>query len=259
MVEVLEEPEVEHAAEADRHVRIAGEVEVDLERVHDGAEPAVETRNRLDLRREDHVHGAGHHVRDQHLLRKADREAAEAGDDVVEVGRAVFDVLGDGRVAHNGARDQLREQAHVEHELERVALDLHGPPSDIHHVGDDLEHIERDANWQGDLRHFHLHAEVVEHRQQVADDEADVLVRYERAEVRAHAHAQQSRREPLSLARSRHPERKEVVEHHQREHDDDGGRFAPGVEQEAEHEQHVRPRLRIRQEIDTKKKRQKHA
>ena len=38
-VEVLEELEAEHLAEPDRHVRVAREVEVDLQRVADDAEP----------------------------------------------------------------------------------------------------------------------------------------------------------------------------------------------------------------------------
>ena len=41
-IEVLEELEPEHAAEAHRHVRVAGEIEVDLERVSQHADPGVQ-------------------------------------------------------------------------------------------------------------------------------------------------------------------------------------------------------------------------
>ena len=44
VVEVLEEAEPEHPAEPDRHVRVAGEVEVDLERVAERAEPGERRR-----------------------------------------------------------------------------------------------------------------------------------------------------------------------------------------------------------------------
>ena len=44
LAEVLREAEAEHPAEPDRHVRVAGEVEVDLQRVADDPEPGVAGR-----------------------------------------------------------------------------------------------------------------------------------------------------------------------------------------------------------------------
>src|SRR6266850_8256669 len=51
--EVLGEPKPEHPAEADRHVRVAGEIEIDLQRVADEAEPRVRGRQFAERHAED--------------------------------------------------------------------------------------------------------------------------------------------------------------------------------------------------------------
>src|SRR5262245_6500339 len=55
IVEVLEDSESEHPAEPDGHVRVAGEVEVDLERVADDAQPRHPSTRWRRRQREDPV------------------------------------------------------------------------------------------------------------------------------------------------------------------------------------------------------------
>src|SRR5262249_11185435 len=70
--EVLGEPEAEHPAQPDRHVRVAGEVEVDLQGVADRAEPGESGTELGRCQPEDAVRGPGDDIRDQDLLRETD-------------------------------------------------------------------------------------------------------------------------------------------------------------------------------------------
>ena len=114
IVEVLQEVEPEHLAEADRHVGVAGEVEVYLERVRGGPEPRKRHRRRV--RGERPVRHLGHDVREQHLLVEADDEPEDALRELVPSGAARAYLVRDRRVAHDRACDQLREERYVQGE-----------------------------------------------------------------------------------------------------------------------------------------------
>ena len=76
VLEVLEELEAKHASQADRHARVAREVEVDLDRVAEDTGPRELWRELLDGQREDGVASLRCKVGDQHLLAEANQEAA---------------------------------------------------------------------------------------------------------------------------------------------------------------------------------------
>ena len=116
VVEVLVEPEPEHAAEADGHVRVPGEVEVDLQRVARDAGPGRQSAEGPDVGRLDaRVHGA-EGVREQEFFREADDESRHA---VRVFAPALFppdQLFLDVPVLDDGARDELREQRDVQRE-----------------------------------------------------------------------------------------------------------------------------------------------
>ena len=82
--EVLREAEAEHPAEPDRHVRVAGEVEEQLERVTDRAEPRGGECHLVRRHREARLDHRAQRVRDDRLLAQPEREPREPGGDVVE-------------------------------------------------------------------------------------------------------------------------------------------------------------------------------
>ena len=149
IVEVLEELESEHASEANRHVGVAAEVEVDLQRVADGPEPRERAGWRG--RSERLVRHFRHHVGEQHLLVEADDEPEDATRELVPAGPARSDLVTDRCVAHNGARNELREERNVQGQQKRIAL---GPDAtgDVDHVAERLEGEERDTNRQQEAR-----------------------------------------------------------------------------------------------------------
>ena len=111
--EVHRNVDVEHLAQADRHVRVAREVEKDLQGIADRRDPP---RGHADLRHpEARVREEGEGVGDGGLLEQAHREQVDPRREVVrvEVPPALVLKLRDHlRVQHDRPRHQLRKEAH---------------------------------------------------------------------------------------------------------------------------------------------------
>ena len=75
VVEVFKEVESEHLAKTDCHIRVAGEVEVDVEGNRNGIDPVH--KNGLFFSRVHDLAEVVHRVCDENLLCKTDNEAAD--------------------------------------------------------------------------------------------------------------------------------------------------------------------------------------
>ena len=69
------------------------------------------------------------HVGHQNLLRQTDDEDAGADRDAAEREPAGVQLAGDGLVANDRPRDQLRKQGDIEGDVDRVAVGPELPPS----------------------------------------------------------------------------------------------------------------------------------
>ena len=85
----------EHPPEADGHVRVAGEIEVDLQRVADHREPRVRGIELAGRRAEDLVGRDRNDVRNEDFLAKPRDEATHALGEVVERDDAARQLVGD--------------------------------------------------------------------------------------------------------------------------------------------------------------------
>src|SRR5215831_5845982 len=126
VVEVLGKPEAEEEGEADGHIRVAREVEVDLERVADDAQPGQPHRELRGGQREDHVGGNGHRVSHEHLLGQADHEALDAASEGLARHDAADELARDVLVPDDGPRDELGEEHDVEPHGGRLSLAVGG-------------------------------------------------------------------------------------------------------------------------------------
>ena len=81
-VEVQREAQVEHARQPDRHVGVAGKVEVELQRIGQRDAPGREQRQQVRMR-EARRHGSGNRIGQQRLLQQPDQEDGAADCDVV--------------------------------------------------------------------------------------------------------------------------------------------------------------------------------
>ena len=145
-IEVLCEHESEHQTEADRHVRVAAEVEVDLERIRDRAVPGVETAQVTSVERGVHDLAAG--IRQQDLLRHAEHEERRAARELLPGQRAFAELVGYVLEPDDRSCDKLREHRHVTCVVDEVGHDLRVAAVDVDHIAHALERVEADAERQ---------------------------------------------------------------------------------------------------------------
>lgn len=257
VVEVARVLEAHHLAKADSHVRVAGEVEVNLEGVGGHAREAAD---KADLGRLAGQQRVGQHaggVGEQHLLAQAHAEQPQALSEALQRGAAVIDLVLDVGVAHDGASHQLREHGDVHAEVQRVLLHLHLAAIDIHHVGDGLQGEERDADRQ---RQVQLGDELLaDGAVDVLGQKALVLVEPEHEQVgRERRHEPEPLRCRLALAALADNEGEQPVEADGGRHEPHVHRLAPSVEQKREQQQdHVLRRPPRHGEVNRQEQRQK--
>ena len=147
IVEVLREVKPEDAAQADGHVAVAGEVEIEMKNVSRRVEPGEEDGGLRAV-----FVGGDQFIEDigqQHLFGKADDEAAGA---VSGVGQGVGPVLqlgGDVGIPDDGSGDQLGEHCHVGRQVDEIPLGGCVAPVNVDDVAQNLKGVEADADGQG--------------------------------------------------------------------------------------------------------------
>ncbi len=88
----------------------------------------------------------------QHLLGEADDEDPGAHGRPAQCEPAGVQLPGDGLVANDWSRNQLREQGNVERDVDRVAIGPEPPAVDVDDVGEAMEGEKRDAERKRDVR-----------------------------------------------------------------------------------------------------------
>ncbi len=182
--------EAEHLRHADRHVGIAGEIEVDLQRVADDAQPGRLEAQLRGRQGENLVDGGRHDVGDEDFLAQPDHESRGAAGEVAGSDGAGGQFPRHRDVADDRPGHQLREERDEAGEIEEVARGPRVPAIHVDGVAHRLEGVEADAQGQGDLERVvplqgveasqaeeaivagHAEAEVLEESQQreVGDD-----------------------------------------------------------------------------------------
>ena len=236
LVEVLAQPEAEHAGQADRHVRVGAEVDVDLEGEEQHAPPGVRPAEQRRVGGEAHVGAGGQRVGQDGLLDHAEHEAAEPFGQVPAPAATVGEQLRLQLVVlDDRPGQQLGKQEHVEQVGGQARRGAGAAACDVDQVGDLLEHDEGDADRQRHLAEVPwLPARRHQQAVQVVHREPGVLVVCQQAQVDHHACRQRS---PPSAAAARHQPGERVVGDAGRQHDGDEGRLAPQIEEQAGRQQ----------------------
>ena len=165
IVEILQIPQTQHIAHADSHVGISGKIQIDLQTVGNHTQPCLcggqGGKGVQILGKEGGIRQRGGAEEDgicqrtagvgkQHLLGKTGGEAGHALGYIRLTGLVGEEVLVDGLVADDGTCDALMEQRRVQQHIPVAFLRLGIPAIDIHHIGQQLESIEGNADGQGD-------------------------------------------------------------------------------------------------------------
>ena len=231
--EVLGKTESEHASETDRHVGVAGKVEVDLQRIADKAKPRVPDRELCERHRENPIGRPGDDVRDQHLLGKTDDKPPDPVRQVVDRDPSAGELIGDVAVADDRAGDQLRKQQQIQRGVDGTLLRRCIPAVDVHDVRDGVEGEKRDADGQQEPRHDErLRMEREKQRVDVVGEKVGVLEDAEDDQV-----GRDRESEPGSGAAHGHGDCHPVVEGDRREHQPGERAAALRVEDHAGDEQ----------------------
>src|SRR5271166_432528 len=186
--------------QADRHVRVARKVAVELNRIGDGGRPE-RAASKSSRRRIDRIHNLRELVCDDRLLQKAEQKESCAKLDAAPIQAAQSLKLGE-KIAgpHNRACDQMREEHKKQHVVEKVAFGRDAPSIDIDDVADGLERVEGDSEGEDDLekRRVARDTEGSDHWPDEPQQEVRVLEESEKTET--HAQAQHEKRSPQALA-----------------------------------------------------------
>ena len=153
IAEVFQEIEAEHPAHADGHVRIAGEVVINLQGVEQRRRPGIQRAHLLRREGEQTVCGDRQHIGKNHLFAQAVNKAPEALCEILSSRVSILNLRLDVDVAHNRARDQLREEGDVQHQIQQVLLDFDLSSVQVNDIAHGLEGEEGDADGKRNIRH----------------------------------------------------------------------------------------------------------
>ena len=161
--EIQRQHDAEHPREADRHVRVAGKIKVELERVCERAAPRIVRVQRRHGRAEieNPARRRTDAIRDDRLFEKPDGKNREAHGEVVPV-EAVRLRLAELRhhlfVVDDRPRDEMREECDEQQEVAEVVF-AHHAAAHIHEIRDLGEGKKRDAEREDDLPEAPVRAE----------------------------------------------------------------------------------------------------
>ena len=235
--EIQREPHVHHARQADRHVGIAGEIEVDLQRIGRRRIPRLDEAQRRALCRggEAHVGEVRERVRQHELLRQAEQEDRQPLGDVV---RARHRKIGGQQLRHDLARphDRTGDQVRKERDeggigqqagIDAVAASALGQEHDL------LEGEEADRQRQEDVEFGRVQPE------HAVDEEVGVFEPAQQRQVCGDARDQPAPRRALPAAACQTQDMlaEPVIDQDRSGQQQDEFRVPPAVEEQAGRDQ----------------------
>ena len=148
VAEVFGKLEAQHPPQADGHIRIAGEIEIDLEGEGDGPQPGVRHGEGGGIHGLVHVPQGSYGVGQDDFFPQALDEAPHAGGEGGTGDPPVGELRRDIPVPHDGPGDELGEEGDEGAEADVIPLGLHLAPVHVDGIAHGLEGIEGDADGQ---------------------------------------------------------------------------------------------------------------
>ena len=235
-IEVLREHESEHQPEADCHVGVAAEIEVDLKRVGRDAVPGFERTERAGVERK--IGDLAARVRQEHLFRQAEGEERDAPGELRCRMRPPLELVRDLGEPDDRAGDQLREHRHEACEIDE-APDRRGIASiHVDRVTHRLERVEADPQRKGDpergVQSGSRKTEPGGERVEILRAEVVVLEKAKQGQIADHRYDQRGARRPCRPRVPEHHEARDVVDRCRDEHQRQKEGVRPPVEDVAE-------------------------
>ena len=172
--------ETEQLAQADGHIGVAGEVEIDLEGEGQHAQPGARHRQLAQRHGLIALPQHPHIVGDEHLFRHAHHKGLHAGGEFVRGAGPLVDLIPQVLIFDDGSGDQLGEQGDEGAEVDDGPLSPGVAPVDVDGVAHGLEGVEGDADGEGQAQGGH---EADTHRPERAGDKVPVLKEEEQRQI----------------------------------------------------------------------------
>ena len=233
IVEVFEKLEAEHFAETDRHIRVAGEIEVNLQRVANRAHPRTGGGQLARCIFEYAVRNLREHVGQQHLFAEPEQEAADTlgklRKRVLSHGKLHVDIV----VAYDRACNQLREHGDVQRQRKQIVLRRNLSAVYVNDVAERLKRVKRDADRHDNVRHRNAQSEQAVRR---ADEEIQILEYTQQAQI-----GDNTQNEQRFSVCTAHGQTEQVIHQYRKNQHADQPGFSVKIEEQAEQKQHRVP------------------
>ena len=154
VIKVFNEVKAKNLTQTDGHIRIAGEIKVDVQHKANGVHP-VEHHRGFGRFPENREHQCNVVCNDD-FLAQADQEAAHTQISLFQCMGTALQLPCHVNVAHNRTGNQLRKQRNVSTKSNRVLLCGHIVAVHINGIAQALEGVEADADGQCQLQQLHI-------------------------------------------------------------------------------------------------------
>ena len=155
IVEIFHEFKAEHPSQADGHVGVAGEVEVDLKRKCQNAKPGGSDRQLVCPHDLTGIPELSQIVGDQQFFCQTCNKSFRTGGELLQTVASAAQLVVQILIFDDGAGDELGEQCHEGAEANDAFLRLRIAPVDIDGVAHGLEGIEGNSDGQRDPQNRH--------------------------------------------------------------------------------------------------------
>ena len=150
-IEVFRKNESQHQPEADGHIGIGAEIEVDLKGI--GSETIPGVQDAAGARIENHVGDLPAGVGEQHLLRQAEADEGHAPGKFLRRMGPIGHLVGNLAETDDGAGHELGKEGDIAGEIDEIAQHLRLAAIDIDGIAQQMEGVKTDAQGQGDANH----------------------------------------------------------------------------------------------------------
>ena len=145
-IKIFEEGKAEHFSEADRHVGIAGKIEINLQRVANDAKPRRGQRKFRRRQGENLVRRKRHGIGDDHFLARPPAEPPDPLSKHRAAELAAQQLRGDGVPAQDRPGHQLRKKENVERHIRGILCRRPFAPVNINHIRERVKREKRDSD-----------------------------------------------------------------------------------------------------------------
>ena len=245
-IEVFQKTEAQHASQADRHIRIAVKVKIQLEAVAECPHPRH--ANRVVSGCERHVCDLGEHIGKKDFLIESKKESHDSLFKAFRSDLTLVDLIHHGGIANDRAGNQLRKKRNIESEIRRVFLRVDASVY-IDHITHRLKSEERNADGKRDRG---LRKPCPADRQpgmNVRCEKVQILENNQNSQVQYHIQRQNGPGSLSVFSVSLDSQRQQVVEADGRHHYKDELRFTPGIEEQAGQQKPVVAQFSGQQEV----------